>query len=63
MQNVKISVDSKNVMTITVDLNAPTTASVSGKTDVIASTRGNAKVGEEGAEVFVGLNVYRYHRR
>lgn len=45
-------------LTIVIDLNAPTTPSASGKTDVIASTRGNADVpGQPGTKI--GLSLYR----
>lgn len=40
---------------ITVDLTAPGTPSASGKSLVIATTRGNVQIGG----VTVGLNVYR----
>lgn len=57
MDNIKMTVDNGK-LTIVVDLSAPTTPSASGKTDVIASTRGNADVpGQQGVKV--GLNIYR----
>jgi hypothetical protein len=47
-----------NILTITVDLSAPTTPSSSGKTDIIASSQGNADVpGKPGVKL--GLNIYR----
>ena len=57
MQNVKL--DRKNgLLVITVDLKAEGVPSVSGKTTVIASTKGNVAVpGAEGT--FIGLNVYK----
>ena len=55
--NVKYTVKG-DTLTITVNLKAPTTPSGSGKTSVIASSRGNARV--EGRDEFFGLNVYRY---
>lgn len=46
---------------ITIDLLGATTPSKSGKTNVIASSRGNKEVEVPGDEpVFMGLNVYRY---
>ncbi len=46
----------KGILTITVDLNKPDLgASKSGKTKILASSRGNAAVGS----VHVGLNVFR----
>lgn len=53
-QNVEAEVSGQK-LTLTVDLSASGTPSASGKTLVIASTRGNAQV--EG--VVIGLNVYR----
>ena len=59
MQNVKMSVD-KGILTITVSLDAEATPSASGKTMVLASTRGNATVEDgTGGTVCVGVNVYR----
>ena len=57
-QNLTItpSKDGKSIA-IKVDVNGNTSPSKSGKTLVIASTRGNVDVGDG---VFVGLNVYRY---
>jgi hypothetical protein len=47
-----------NILTITVDLSAPTTPSSSGKTDIIASSQGNVDVpGKPGVKI--GLNIYR----
>lgn len=57
MQNVEMKVRG-NKLTITVDLSAKGTPSSSGKTTVLASTRGNAKVpGKD--DIKIGLNVYR----
>jgi hypothetical protein len=54
-QNVEIEVKGDKV-TITVDLSGAGIPSASGKTLVIASTRGNAAIAPG---VFMGLNVYR----
>jgi len=60
MKNVEISVKGK-VMTITVDLTKTQGPSASGKTEIIGTTAGNARVAANGAgEVFVGVNVYKY---
>ena len=57
MNNMTLSVTG-NILTITVDLSAPTTPSSSGKTDIIASSQGNADVpGKPGVKL--GLNIYR----
>ena len=53
-QNLKVKVEG-TTMTIMVDLAGPTTLSASGKSDVIATTRGNVKVGD----LSIGINVYR----
>ena len=60
MKNVEIKVV-KNVMTITVDLSKNQGPSASGKTVIIGTTAGNARIAANGnGEVFVGLNVYKY---
>ena len=57
MNNMTLNVTG-NILTITVDLSAPTTPSSSGKTDIIASSQGNADVpGKPGVKL--GLNIYR----
>lgn len=45
------------MLTITVDLSKKGTPSASGKTLVVASTKGNQKIDGEG-DFVVGLNVY-----
>jgi len=58
-QNIKAEVDGDE-LTLTIDLSAGGTRSKSGKSEVIASTRGNVQVGVgEGQQVTVGVNVYR----
>jgi hypothetical protein len=56
MQNVKFEVNGK-VLTISVDLDAAPVRSASGKSNVIASTKGNQPV--PGTDVICGLNLYR----
>ena len=58
-QNVTTKITG-NVLTITVNLDAATTASASGKTQVIASTRGNVKLDTPKGTIHLGLNLYRY---
>jgi hypothetical protein len=58
MDNIDMSIKDDRYLVITVDLKAPTTPSASGKTDVLASTRGNADVPGQ-AGVKIGLNIYR----
>jgi hypothetical protein len=66
MQNVDITVSEQGKLVIEVDLTEQGTRSASGKTTVIGSTRGNARVetghsiARDKGDVFVGLNVYRY---
>ena len=55
MQNVAFKVEDGKLI-ITVDLTATGTPSVSGKTTVIGSTRGNVQVNPG---VYLGLNVYK----
>jgi len=57
MENVKIE-RKGDILTITVDLSKQGSPSASGKTMVIASTKGNTKIDAE-KNIFVGLNVYR----
>jgi len=57
MKNVNMILKG-NLLTIVVDLTKSHGDSKSGKTEIIASTEGNANVkGHEGVKV--GLNVYR----
>lgn len=56
MKNVITEVKG-NTLTIKVDLSKTFGASKSGKTTIVASTEGNAKV--DGADVIMGLNVYK----
>jgi len=58
MDNVQIEVKDKKAI-ITIDLNKDFGKSKSGKTIVVATTRGNVPI--PGAETFrIGLNCYRY---
>ncbi len=56
MQNVKTTVKNGKLL-ITIDLKAKTKPSTSGKTLIIASSRGNVEL-EDG--VVLGLNCYKY---
>lgn len=56
--NVRYSIDTKGIMTLTVDLNAEGGLSASGKSVVIASSEGNQRT-PEAPGVSIGLNVYR----
>ena len=58
MKNTKVVVDSKGIMTITVDTNKSQGLSKSGKTEILGTTSGNAEIDESG--IYVGLNVYKY---
>jgi hypothetical protein len=59
LDNVTIAVDG-NKLTLTIDLSQPGSVSASGKTTVIASTRGNTQVAPG---VYCGLNIYKYPQR
>jgi len=59
LDNVTVSVDG-NKLTLTIDLSQPGSVSASGKTTVIASTRGNTQVAPG---LYCGLNVYKYPLR
>ena len=56
MRNIKTTI-AGNILTIEVDLSAPSTVSSSGKSLVIASTEGNVSV-EGKEEVKMGINIY-----
>ena len=63
MKNVQIEVKGKK-MVITVDLSQNQGPSASGKTEIIATTGGNARIASNGnGEVFGGLNVYKYAKK
>lgn len=60
-KNVSWEVDSKNKLTITVDLSKTHGKSKSGKTTTIATSNGNTRIQDkDGNEVIFGLNVYKY---
>jgi hypothetical protein len=57
MQNVKLDVSKDGkTLTIVIGLKAKTTPSASGKTQIVASTRGSVEI----AGVMLGVNCYRY---
>ena len=59
MQNVVTSVEGRTLV-IRVELDADGRRSASGKTIVIASTRGNAAIADsDGNQYMMGLNVYK----
>jgi len=58
MKNVELQV-SGTTLIIKVDLTKTFGPSSSGKTIIIASTEGNAKVAGPQGEVSIGLNVYK----
>ena len=57
MQNVTTKVQGDK-LTITCDLKAESTPSASGKTQVVASTRGNVAIASGGRVLHLGLNLY-----
>jgi len=56
MENAKIEVNG-NELTIKIDLTQDLGLSKSGKTRIIATSRGNYKI--PGTDATIGLNVYR----
>src|SRR5439155_15869885 len=58
MDNVTFTIKD-NLLTILVDLRLKGEASKSGKTRVVASSRGNALIAPN---TYLGLNVYRYEK-
>ena len=62
MRNVSMKVEG-NVLKIEVDLSARMGPSKSGKTTIVASTDGIAKIEARGVGVFgVGLNIFTYDK-
>ena len=57
MENVSM-VRQGNKLTVTIDLTKDLGPSSSGKTLIIASTRGNAQV-PDAPDTFIGVNVYK----
>ena len=57
MQNIKCTVKG-NKLLITINLEAKTKKSASGKTLIVASSRGNKPI--EGTDMIMGLNIYKY---
>ena len=58
MVNVEIKIEGQT-LTIEVDLNKIAGSSASGKSIIIASTRGNQPLPEPYSDVKVGLNVFK----
>ena len=61
MQEMTVALDrEKGTITVTLPLYSKPVPSASGKTDVIASSRGNQSAGVkyDGREVVVGVNAY-----
>lgn len=61
MKNVEMKLEG-TTLTIKVDVSKEFGRSASGKTIIIASTEGNAKLGTPQGDVSIGLNVYKYPR-
>lgn len=60
MKNVEMNVTKDNKLVISVDLSQEHGLSGSGKSIIIGSSEGNAKVTDKmGREVMIGVNVYR----
>jgi len=57
MKNVEMTVEG-NILTIKVDLSKDFGPSASGKTTIIASTKGNISLTED-EDIKIGLNVYK----
>jgi hypothetical protein len=58
MTNVEYKVDAQGILTIRVDLRARNGRSSSGKTIIVASTNGNARLPAPHDGIAFGLNVY-----
>lgn len=57
MENVKLE-KKGNILTVTIDLSVKGSPSASGKTMVLASTKGNQKI-EDTENTYIGINVYK----
>ena len=58
MENIKSSIKG-NILTIQINLAAKGQPSKTGKTTVIASTKGNVPLIPGDTDTYVGINVYR----
>ena len=59
MKNVEYKIE-KNVLIVKIKLTEDFGPSSSGKTTIVASSEGNARIAEvDGKPVFFGLNVYK----
>ena len=56
--SLEYSVEEDGIMTIKIDTSKDIGPSASGKTNLIASSSGNAKINIGDREVFLGLNLY-----
>lgn len=57
-ESLQYFVDDAGIMTIKIDTSKDIGPSASGKTTLIASSSGNAKIEIGDREVFLGLNLY-----
>lgn len=57
-ESLEYFVDDAGIMTIKIDTSKDIGPSASGKTTLIASSSGNAKIELGDREVFLGLNLY-----
>lgn len=56
---MKVVIEGKNLV-ITIPIEEPLTKSKSGKSFILASTRGNKQIEIEGTIFFLGVNCYTY---
>jgi ABC-type polar amino acid transport system ATPase subunit len=57
-ESLEYFVDEAGILTIKIDTSKDIGPSASGKTTLIASSSGNAKINIGDREVFLGLNLY-----
>ena len=57
-ESLEYFVDEADILTIKIDTSKDIGPSASGKTTLIASSSGNAKIDIGDREVFLGLNLY-----
>ncbi|MHA1300932.1 MAG: hypothetical protein ACTSO9_16050 [Candidatus Helarchaeota archaeon] len=60
MQNIDVKLDG-NIVTLTVDIKKDFGSSASGKSTIVASSRGNKQIEDTG--IYIGLNVFRQKKK
>lgn len=57
---IEAKIDKKaKTITVTLPLEKPGTRSASGKTEIVASTRGNQPIAVDNETIYFGVNIYK----